>query len=147
MGEGTLPITPRDKSGRAGGSGGGGGRKLRTERRPAASRLARVGQPGLEKTEEGGGSTGDCEAGRRRPARGDKDTVRRPRPPSDPGPQAAGAEAEGRTHRETGAGAVCVRGRLSRPQEGPAALRGAPAPGKWPKAPSSVVCSNSFSSP
>ena len=69
---------------------------------------------------------------------GDKDTGRQPRPPSDRVlKQREPRRRAGRTRRP-GPGAVCVRGRLSRPQERPAALRGAPAPGKWP--PSSQLC-------
>ena len=70
-----------------------------------------VGQPGLEDLRKVGGSTGGCEAReRRRPAGG-----QRHRAPAAAavrsGSQAAGAEAEGGTHKETGAGGGVCEGK------------------------------------
>lgn len=104
-----CPPPQGTKSGRAGGRGRGG--RLHAEsggRRLPGSRGRSAGAGGPE---ESGGSTGGCEAReRRRPAGG-----QRHRAPAAaavrPGSQAAGAEAEGGTHKETGAGGGVCEGK------------------------------------
>ena len=127
------------KGQRVAGQGGGVGVGGFTPRAEAGGFQAReVGQPGLEDLRKVGGQRGAARPGRDAGPPGDKDTGRQPRPPSDRVlKQREPRRRAGRTRRP-GPGAVCVRGRLSRPQERPAALRGAPAPGKWP--PSSQLC-------